>query len=220
MRDCILLHNRSWGLASTALIRSDGDTTVNPALSGLDFSAHSFDVAEINTKSLIVGPTVADTVSKIKIVGASGSHWPSITVNSSNTDCSLALYTKGAGSALIYSGNTIQLYTASTYEGFRVQSGTGTDWLQVKSGNGFGALSVRGESSDASVIILGKGTGGVRLQGGTGTVKAEFDSTGLGFFGATPIAQPTVTGSKGGNAALASLITALAAYGLIINSTT
>ena len=42
----------------------------------------------------------------------------------------------------------------------------------------------------------------------------------MGFNGATAIAKPTVTGSRGGNAALASLLTALANYGLITNSTT
>ena len=42
----------------------------------------------------------------------------------------------------------------------------------------------------------------------------------MGFFGTTPIAKPTVTGSKGGNAALASLMTALADYGLVTDSTT
>jgi hypothetical protein len=36
-----------------------------------------------------------------------------------------------------------------------------------------------------------------------------------GFFGATPVAKPTVTGSRGGNAAVASLLTALANLGLI-----
>lgn len=41
----------------------------------------------------------------------------------------------------------------------------------------------------------------------------------IGFHAATPIAKPTVTGSRGGNAALASLLTALAQYGLITNST-
>jgi len=43
---------------------------------------------------------------------------------------------------------------------------------------------------------------------------------GVGFNGTAPIAKPTVTGSKGGNAALSSLITALSAYGLIIDTTT
>lgn len=41
----------------------------------------------------------------------------------------------------------------------------------------------------------------------------------VGFNTTTPIAKPTVSGSKGGNAALASLITALANYGLITDST-
>ena len=42
-----------------------------------------------------------------------------------------------------------------------------------------------------------------------------------GFFGSTPpAAKPTVTGSRGANAALASLLTALASYGLITDSTT
>jgi hypothetical protein len=42
----------------------------------------------------------------------------------------------------------------------------------------------------------------------------------MGFNGAAAIAKPTVTGSRGGNAALASLLSALASYGLITNSTT
>ena len=42
----------------------------------------------------------------------------------------------------------------------------------------------------------------------------------LGFFGSTGTTRQTITGSKGGNAALASLLTSLDAMGLIINSTT
>ncbi|MBL3664556.1 collagen-like protein [Streptomyces sp. M2CJ-2] len=42
----------------------------------------------------------------------------------------------------------------------------------------------------------------------------------LGFYGATAATKPTVTGSTGGNAALASLISALATLGLITNNTT
>lgn len=42
----------------------------------------------------------------------------------------------------------------------------------------------------------------------------------LGFFGPPSGVQQTVVGSRGGNAALASLLTALANYGLIIDSTT
>lgn len=41
----------------------------------------------------------------------------------------------------------------------------------------------------------------------------------LGFYGATGTAKPTITGAKGGNAALGSLISALAALGLITDGT-
>jgi hypothetical protein len=42
----------------------------------------------------------------------------------------------------------------------------------------------------------------------------------LGFYAATPVTKPTITGSRGGNAALASVLTQLAALGLITDSTT
>lgn len=41
----------------------------------------------------------------------------------------------------------------------------------------------------------------------------------IGFFGSTAVSKPTVSGSRGGNAALESLLTALANFGLITNST-
>jgi len=58
---------------------------------------------------------------------------------------------------------------------------------------------------------------GWALRGRPGEVKSN--ST-LGFFGAAAVSKPTVTGSRGGNAALASLLTALANLGLITDSTT
>jgi len=42
----------------------------------------------------------------------------------------------------------------------------------------------------------------------------------IGFFGGTANSKQTVSGSRGGNAALASLLTALANYGLIVDSST
>lgn len=42
----------------------------------------------------------------------------------------------------------------------------------------------------------------------------------VGFNNTPPVAKPTVTGAKGGNAALGSLLTALASYGLVTDSST
>ena len=47
---------------------------------------------------------------------------------------------------------------------------------------------------------------------------APWSGSKTSFFGNSPATKQTVTGSKGGNAALASLITALATYGLITDS--
>jgi hypothetical protein len=55
------------------------------------------------------------------------------------------------------------------------------------------------------------------LQTGAGTSRVKINDTGIGFFNATPAAQPTVTGSRGGNAALADLLTDLATLGLIMD---
>jgi len=46
------------------------------------------------------------------------------------------------------------------------------------------------------------------------------DGTTIGFYGATPITKPTITGVKGSSVALANLLTQLANLGLITNSTT
>lgn len=80
------------------------------------------------------------------------------------------------------------------------------------------------------VIIVGGGTEGVaglQLETTTGTVivkvatvnKFSANSTGIGFYATSPVAKQAPTGSRGGNAALASLLTALATVGLITDST-
>lgn len=71
---------------------------------------------------------------------------------------------------------------------------------------------------DASYDAIVRGTT-VALDGG-GSTRVKADSTGLGFFGATPVAKPTITGSRGGNAALASALTAGANLGLWTDSST
>lgn len=48
----------------------------------------------------------------------------------------------------------------------------------------------------------------------------DHDGTTAGFYGTAPVTKRTVTGAKGANAALASLLTALSQLGLITDSTT
>lgn len=52
----------------------------------------------------------------------------------------------------------------------------------------------------------------------TPTTVLSLRSNAIGFYGGTPATKPTVTGSRGGNAALQSLLTGLAGLGLITDS--
>ncbi len=75
------------------------------------------------------------------------------------------------------------------------------------SGGSQGAVVLEGNSGDDSTFHEG-----VR-------VRSSGTAAQLSFYGGTPVSKPTVSGSRGGNAALASLITALADIGLITDST-
>lgn len=68
-------------------------------------------------------------------------------------------------------------------------------------------------------IIPGATSGQLRDPGNT-VNRIEWNGTGLGFFNVAPIARPNITGSRGGNAALASLLTNGALLGLWTDGTT
>jgi hypothetical protein len=48
--------------------------------------------------------------------------------------------------------------------------------------------------------------------------RLRLSGRGIGFFGASPVARPVIGGSRGGNSALASLLSALASLGLVTDS--
>ena len=72
-------------------------------------------------------------------------------------------------------------------------------------------LTIQTSSSSGGIVTAGIVTIGGDL---------DHNGTGVGFYGTAPIAQPTVTGSRGGNAALADLLTELENLGLIVDSST
>jgi Pectate lyase superfamily protein len=77
-------------------------------------------------------------------------------------------------------------------------------------GNGV-ALTAFGSDNDIVFDVITKGIGRLNIGASTNT---------LSFFGGTGRQKPTVTGSRGGNVALQSLITALTQFGLINDTTT
>lgn len=98
-------------------------------------------------------------------------------------------------------------------------------------GNGLSQAAAQFILSDAGIVIKGQGSsyptievtdGSSRLSGKDGTAAdgSVFTKGILTTAGSLFGSKPTVTGSRGGNAALASLLTGLAALGLITDSTT
>jgi len=79
-----------------------------------------------------------------------------------------------------------------------------------------GALDVTSDTEDGfmNFNVLNNAVSNRVLQ-----ISASSGNLNMGFFGSAASAKPTITGSRGGNAALASLLTALDGLGLITDST-
>lgn len=135
------------------------------------------------------------------------------------------------------SGTFIGSYYAAGFNTTFTSSGTATGGIGGiyidlgKSGGGILSvgygINIAPISIAASInygIFIGNITGGsgnYSIFTGVGDIRLMNSSTDkIGFHGSTPVAKQTVSGSRGGNAALASLLTALANLGLITNSTT
>lgn len=82
-----------------------------------------------------------------------------------------------------------------------------------------GFYSWGGGGAGADTVLMSITQGPQRIYGPL-NVAGNSSLGAVGFNGASPIAKPTVTGSRGGNAALASLLAELASYGLLTNGTT
>lgn len=140
-----------------------------------------------------------------------------------------ALYMDGTevqfGRALVQFGAA----TASPVFGHEDRGASGAvTAMRIKSQ---GTTQASTASGDLSVDIGRPGSGGasglgrlraVRSNNSTFDEALAWSSSGsaptLGFYGAAPAAKPTVTGSRGANAALADLLTELATLGLLTDS--
>jgi hypothetical protein len=83
--------------------------------------------------------------------------------------------------------------------------------------SGSAASLTSGSAEDMVYFLFGSG----QQQFWCNNVKnLSLGSASIGFYGTSPISKPTISGSRGGNAALTSLLTALANLGLVTDSTT
>lgn len=114
-------------------------------------------------------------------------------------------------------GDTLTIQAQDTSGTTAVTAGA----LSLRAGDATGGSGTR----NGGDLVARPGTGAtangsLRLRNAAGTDRIVINSTGIGFFAVAPVAQQNITGSRGGNAALADLLTKLALTGLITDSTT
>lgn len=116
------------------------------------------------------------------------------------------------GLALYTSAGRIEFFTANVSGGqidasqnWYVGAGTVTPTARIHIRGALNSVSARIQTSTAADIFVADESGGVRR---------------IGVFGNTPAIRQVVTGSRGGNAALASLLTAFVNFGFITDNTT
>ena len=177
-----------------------------------DISVEQFErfMVSINPTNLVQQLTVSGVVFRADNVNADGI-WMDIKENGCINLTDLKAYWVTATVPLIVRIDTnTGLYV--TIEGLQQTTPYATG-LVITSPSLTG-VSIRGYveiNTDQEIVALTSVTLPKTIMGATGGS--------IGFYGTTPGAKPTITGSKGANAALTSLLSALATLGLVTDST-
>ena len=198
-----------------AEIRSDNATT--GANTDLVFEANGLSLYGTNDKRVFRATHTASGVNNLKIYNQATTFFPGIQAEGDDTTIGIYYVSKG----------TIgHRFCSNASEGaiHAIIGGTVTSpvnyWRMYGSTTGNGVLmTVDGSDTNNAIVFQSKGTGQVQLRSGDDTTKFAVNNTGIAFYGGTPAAKPTISGSRGANAALADLLTELATLGLITDST-
>ena len=151
--------------------------------------------------SVTIGTTRIGPSPQGLTIDASGQFVSFATVNAGGTGYQIGEYLYGSvGDIYAVAGLSGTRVSAVTIVTVGYASTPPANPVAVTGGSGLGATLNLAWTAGNGVVIGGPGQK-------------------IGFYGAGPIAKPSITGSRGGNAALASIITALSAYGLITDST-
>lgn len=154
--------------------------------------------------------------------------WQSSSTDNGETWATETFSFDGAGKpaqALLDSGALLCVYrpAPNTDTAYRVSWDWGVTWSSATT------LDTSGTNNEYATILPRDGGAyvvyGVELSGSNADIKQTFftitrTDPHLGFYGTTPVAKPTVSGTRNANAALADLLTELATQGLLTDSTT
>jgi len=168
-----------------------------------------------------IGPGLISSTSNTLTIDALGSVATATTLNAggSNYLAGMVFFfgNGGRGRVLTVTGSAVATYSVLSYPTSNSASPPAT--LATTAPNGGGAI---GQAVMPAGLVLNvtwdSAAKTLALNPGGGATQIGKTGGSIGFNGTSAIAKPTVTGSRGANAALASLLTALANYGLVADS--
>lgn len=164
---------------SETLIFSEAQ--VQDIANGIVLSSTTFTDYEWASKSFVVHGGAA--VDFLDVTGGlTGSNAITALATGADTNVSWNFDTKGTGVHTFKTGSVTQLIVGNV---------NAANSFQIQANAAGGLLVSRGSSTDSSSIIRGKGAGGVVLQDGGTATKFSLNTTGIGFFAASPTAQST-----------------------------
>lgn len=195
--------------------------------------------ASVTNFNWLIGTTSDDAASKFKVVAsktvasASGAVWDGIkygasTLTLTGTTTVTEIGFERIERPTITDGSAVTVTNAATViidgepiAGGSVSIGTGATnakalWIKRGFFQHGGNYSIGASGTVAEVY--GDTSSGI-LSSPNATTRFTWNNTGIGFYTTAPIAKPAASGSRGGNAALASLLTALSNLGLVTDST-
>lgn len=147
------------------------------------------------TLSGIYVPKITSLLDRVELRGSASGGTPTILPYGTSATKALGLAGKGAAGVLAPTNYANHLHLVGS-----------------AAAGGFAQIVTFGTDTNIRLVLDGKGTSGVQLSSSV--------TRPVGFFGSSGQAKQTLTGAKGGNAALTNLITLLAGHGLLTDSTT
>jgi len=172
-----------------------GVNIVNQAWRSTGFQVDGTGTVTIGTTRLSPSPTGL-------VVSAAGQFVSSATVGAAGSGYQIGEYLYGtAGDIYAVTGLSTTGISTVTIVAVGYANSPPANPISVTGGSGLGATLNLGWTAANGITL---GTSGQKI----------------GFYGTTPIAKPSVSGSRGGNAALASVIAALSSYGFVTDNTT
>ncbi|QOF71480.1 hypothetical protein IG197_27705 [Aminobacter sp. SR38] len=191
-------HEISWEASSAlrgAVIRSDVT-----AVSGQDVG-----VIFANTEVKISGTSERAIASfKDDTSGAGAVNWLQIT--NARTGVPNSIRAKGADASasidVSTTGTGVMRFQSHDGAGEHFRVSPASQAVNYASATGGTAginprLAAAGSDTNLSLILRGKGTGGARLEDGGSAAKIEVNTTGVGFFGVSPVGRPSLAAATG-----------------------